>query len=347
VTDDGTDQPLPPPSPGGPGQPRPSAPNVPPPSADAPGAGTPAPGAVPPAAWVPPGSSWDSAASRPGDPTVTVVHDEGPPPPPAARARRRNRRLLVAVVVLLVVGVPVGLAIASALGERGTEVAAPDDGDASGGDASDGGADDPDTDGDGQDGDGQGEDDGTDGDGTDGDGTGSSGGAVDPETELEAPDVAALDGLDATFAQLLVDIDASEMTMIGFQSDLGGVFASADGERALAAARVVAEQRREELLEVRSRLEASSDEDDVEAVRDVYVEHLDSWERFMGAVEDDPTVLAMDGRDAIYTLDINATADAFSRELQSRLPAEVDDEVRAYADAILDRGFRSAADADV
>jgi hypothetical protein len=238
---------------------------------------------------------------------------------------------------VLVLGIPIGLAIASSITTGDPEPAA--DGEDAAGDSSTG------PDGPAEDG----RDDGSDPDGgsQDGDADAVEPGEVDPSMELDQPDVGALDGLDASFAQLLVDIDASEMTMIAFQADLGGIFQGASGERALAAARTVAERRRDELLEVRGRLEEQADDADVEAVRDVYVEHLDSWERFMGAVEEDPTVLAQDGRDAIYTLDINATADAFARALEDRLPGSVDAEVRAFADAILDRGFRSAGEAEV
>jgi hypothetical protein len=44
---------------------------------------------------------------------------------------------------------------------------------------------------------------------------------------------------------------------------------------------------------------------------------------------------------------INATADAFARALEEQLPADTDTSVSAYADEILDRGFRDAGDAQV
>jgi hypothetical protein len=295
----------------------------------------------PDGAWTPPGAptaAWSPDAGTGHDAVAEADAPSGPPPPPTERRRRRRRRLaLLTTVAVLVLGIPIGLAIASSITTGDPEPAA--DGEDAAGDSSTG------PDGPAEDG----RDDGSDPDGgsQDGDADAVEPGEVDPSMELDQPDVGAFDGLDASFAQLLVDIDASEMTMIAFQADLGGIFQGASGERALAAARTVAERRRDELLEVRGRLEEQADDADVEAVRDVYVEHLDSWERFMGAVEEDPTVLAQDGRDAIYTLDINATADAFARALEDRLPGSVDAEVRAFADAILDRGFRSAGEAEV
>jgi hypothetical protein len=319
-----------------PSPPRGADPWAPPVPAPAGSVGTPPPDG----AWTPPGApaaAWRRDAGTGHETIAEVDAPSGPPPPPTERRRRRRRRLaLLTTAAVLVLGIPIGLAIASGIGGGDAGPAADgDDGD-----------DDSATDGPAEDGRADGGSDPDDGS-QDGDAEAVEPGEVDPSLELDQPDVGAFDGLDASFAQLLVDIDASEMTMIAFQADLGGVFQGASGERALAAARSVAEVRRGQLLEVRDRLEGQADDADVDAVREVYVEHLDSWERFMGAVEEDPTVLAQDGRDAIYTLDINATADAFARALEDRLPGSVDAEVRAFADAILDRGFRSASDAEV
>ena len=73
--------------------------------------------------------------------------------------------------------------------------------------------------------------------------------------------------------------------------------------------------------------------------------HLDSWADYMAAIEDDPEILALE--DTSFTVHINTTADAFARTLEDELPEDVDDEVRAFADGILDRGFRGIGDADV
>jgi hypothetical protein len=245
------------------------------------------------------------------------VERDGPPPPPHVRARRQRRRtLLIVLAVLVVVGTPVALAITSAVTGQDTP-AATDDGD-SGPDADDGGDADPDLE-------------------------------PGPEATLDPPDLAQLDGLDATYGELLIDIDASEQVMIGFQEDLAEAFGGAggDGEALLEAVQTVANDRWQELLEVRERLSDPIDDDGAEEVRDTYVEHLDAWADYMQAIAEDPATMALDDGSSGYNVVINATADTFARTLEDRLPADIDEDVAGYANGILDRGFRSIGDSQV
>ena len=172
-------------------------------------------------------------------------------------------------------------------------------------------------------------------------------GRGDPDAEVAPLDPDPLTGLDLLWGELLIDIDASERAMIAFQDDLADAFASPGlPEDALDAASEVAADRRDELLSVRARLTSSVDDAGVEQVRSRYVTHLDSWEAFMAAVEEDPLVV-LEQSERGFTVDINATADAFARALEAELPPDVDAEVERFAEAILDRGFRGFGTAQV
>ncbi len=178
-------------------------------------------------------------------------------------------------------------------------------------------------------------------DGTDGADNGDS------DAEVAPLDPDPLTGPDLLWGQLLLDIDASERAMIAFQEDLSQAFAAPGvPEDALTAASEVATERREQLLEVRERLAGTVDDDAADEVRARYVVHLDSWEAFMAAVEEDPLVV-LEQRERGFTVDINATADAFARALEEELPTDVDAEVTRFADDILDRGFRGFGTAQV
>jgi hypothetical protein len=277
---------------------------------------------------------------------------DGPPPPPFERERRRRRRVGLAIAAaLLVIGIPIGLAIVSALAERDDQAASPAAEGEGEGDPDE--ADDLPLNGDGE------EEADTDPDGApdageeqadpdDGAGGGTSpedGGS--PDGTLTPPDVQGLDGLDATYAQLLVDIDASERAMIRFQEEVRDAFAAASTPAdAAEVVEAVAGDARAELLEVRERLVDPLEDAGAEVVRSRYVEHLDSWADYMEAIEQEPLLLAEGGGTA-FTLVINATADAFARALEAELPADIDGEVARFAEGILDRGFRSSAEAQV
>jgi hypothetical protein len=246
----------------------------------------------------------------------------------------RRRRALAIAAALTVVAIPIGLAVASGLTERDEPTAtSPDDPDA----APEG--EQPDTD--------EAPDDDAGGDSPGEPSDGPEGEAAPPtDVELDPLDLDGLDGLDAVYGRLLTDIDASERTMIGFQEDLAEALGGLRGpDEMLDDASEVAAESRAELLEVRERLAEELDDAGAERVREVYVEHLDSWADYMQAVEDDPLVIVEN--DGSYTVAINATADAFARALETELPDDIDAEVERFADGVLDRGFRGMGQADV
>ncbi len=163
------------------------------------------------------------------------------------------------------------------------------------------------------------------------------------DEELEPPDPSAFDGVDAVFARLLVDIDASERAMIAFQDGLQEAFEELgleDASELVARVETLAGDGVARLADVRERLEDPLDDAGAEAVRVEYVDHLDAWMRYMEAVEDQPTLLDPDVDSSRYLLAINTSAEAFARTLEDALPDDIDDEVAAFADGILDRGFR-------
>lgn len=287
--------------------------------------------AVPPpggsgASWTPPDAGLAAPArgrAEPGEVHVEVEDPDGPPLPPPVRRRRRRRRVLVGIAAALVVGVPVGLAVAGVLpGEdppsaTGTEDAR-EDGSAP-------------------------EDD---------EGPDQGDGARDPAESGEQPeqlDVDALEGADAVYGQLLLDIEAAEQVMVGFQEEVAAVFAdpAESPEQLIEVLREIGATRHEALLAARAPLERDLPEEGADSIRSLYLAHLDSWVEYMDAVAEDPSVLGGEGTGAGFTVVINATADAFARALDEELPADIDEEVRDYADALLDRGFRGLADAQV
>jgi hypothetical protein len=277
-----------------------------------------------PYTWVPPdaGADRDAAVgreSRPwsSEPGLEEVSD-GPPPPPWERQRRTRRHWLIAVAVAAVLAIPIGLAVASVLGTGSEETARDEQADARDPDSSPPGSD-------------EGADDGR---------------------SLDAPDLDRLEGPDAIFAQLLLHIDASEQAMLAFQRDLAQVFQAHgfddDLDQLFEAVAAVGAEGADRLDAARDALEGSVEDVRAEEVRETYLEHLDSWLRYMRAVEADPTILgpAQDDSDR-FTLSINTTADAFARSLEDQLPDDADPEVQRMAEQLLDRGFRPQGDADV
>ncbi len=171
-----------------------------------------------------------------------------------------------------------------------------------------------------------------------------------PEADLDPPDPASLSGVDATYAQLLVAIDASERTMIGFQDAilatlLGG--SAGNPDQLLEELRTTAAASAGRLEQIRGDLEQPVDDAGAREVRDRYVEHLDTWVDYIRAIEEQPRLLDPNADTDRFTLAINVSADAFSRALQAQLPAGVDAEVARFADGILERGFRSSAESQV
>jgi hypothetical protein len=245
---------------------------------------------------------------------------DGPPPPPWERRRRSRRHWLLGIAAAVILAVPVGLALASVMTDGGEGPATAVDGEA---DETPEGR--------------------------------QPGDAADPDDldrPLDAPDLDLLEGPDAVFAQLLIDIDASERAMLGFQRELAEAFQGHgfedDVSDLLEELAATGGEGADRLETARDTLEQPVPDVRADAVREVYLDHLGSWLRYMRAVEEDPTILATDPEDsAHFTLSINATADAFARSLEEQLPDEADPEVRRMAEQLLDRGFRPQGDADV
>lgn len=272
-----------------------------------------------------------------GPPTQPAPQDPaGPPTPPTVRARRRRWLIVgLCVVVAFVLAVPIVLALGGFPSQVATVLADDpvDEDDPDAGttlpeldDPDEGGADgDPDS------------------------GTSDSGG-FDQDVPAPTPDIDALEGADAVFAELLGSVDEAELVMIGFQSEVADALATAgpdDLEDLNARLSDVAADRRVELIEVRDALDQATDDADAEAVRQAYLDHVDSWGEYMTAVESNPETLFGEGGDGGYTVVINATADAFVRALEEQLPDNIDDEVADLARHILQRGFSGSAEAQV
>jgi hypothetical protein len=285
----------------------------------------PPPGAPPGGGWAPPDAGADPGMVTSAALHVEMEHADGPPVPPPVRRRRRRRRAALIAGVLLVVGVPSGLALVSTLGDDGLPSATGDDGTDT--EVGEGPADEE----------------------SEGDGDTDDGDTRDRGAPLDPPDLDSLGGTDAVYGRLLVDIDASERVMMEFQDGVATAFSvPVESPDALVEAlRELGEAGRDELLEVRGRLDDPVEVDGAEAIRERYVAHLDSWADYMDAVAADPGVLGGEGAGAGYTVVINATADAFARSLEEELPDSADASVRAYADDILDRGFRGSGDSQV
>jgi hypothetical protein len=173
----------------------------------------------------------------------------------------------------------------------------------------------------------------------------------EPTRPLDAPDLGRLEGPDAVFAALLIDIDASEQAMLSFQLELQDAFRDhglgADPDALLDALTAAGAEGADRLEAAREPLAEPVPDVRAEAVREVYLEHLDSWVRYMRAVEAEPALLAGQDDTDRYTLSINATAAAFARSLEQQLPDDVDPDVERMAEQLLDRGFRTEGGADV
>ena len=158
-------------------------------------------------------------------------------------------------------------------------------------------------------------------------------------------DLDQLHGIDAVFGRLLLDVDDSERVMVGFQRDVEELVTRPEGDTSalLEEIAATAEDAHDELLEVRMRLEAPREDPRADAVRVSYLQHLDAWAEYLRALGQDPGLLADQARSAPHDVAINATADDFARQLEEQLPDTVADSVRAFADTILDRGFRQGS----
>lgn len=169
----------------------------------------------------------------------------------------------------------------------------------------------------------------------------------DPEEPIPVPELDALDGTDAELGVILRDIDRSEQQMLTTQQRFGELLAAAalepdgdDGGALVEGLSDAAGDGQEALQELRSELASSpASSSAIREVRDVYLDHLDAWVRYFVAIEADPLLLAGGGNDESFLLAINTSGDAFARAVRQGLPDDLDPEVQAYADAIVDRGF--------
>jgi hypothetical protein len=283
-----------------------------------------APPGAPGGAWTPPDAAVSAAGPIGGGGIDIEVEDvDGPPVPPPVRRRRRRRRALligaIVVAVVVVIGVPLALVAGLLVGDQ-------DEPSATAGDTPHDDLDDGGNRGEGQEGGGEGGD--------------------AAEDELGPLDIDALDGADAVYGRLLVDIDASEQVMVGFQEELATAFTTPPDAR-VEALQETAVASRDDLGEARDRLDEELEVTGAEEVRERYLAHLDSWADYMDAVAEDPSILGGEGAGTGFTVVINATADAFARALEDELPGSADASVKAYAENLLDRGFRPSGDAQV
>lgn len=285
----------------------------------------------PPAAASPPSARRPAAGPwSPPDPTPAVpvptdvrvevhVEPDGPPVPPPIRRRRRRRRIAigiaVGVVALVGIAVAAGLLLSNVL-DRLTDVvaggAAPAEPDVP---AAPGAPDVP--------------------------------GDAAPDASLPPLDPDVLGGVDAAYARLLTDIDASERVMMAFQDDVMAAVGRAGGGDAIVEVGSAAGRRHAELQRAREPLAVPVGDAGVEEVRAVYLRHLDAWAGYLDALREDPELLLDQLREDAYTLDINLTASLFARLLEANIEEGVHADVRAYATALLDRGFRFDAASDV
>lgn len=174
-----------------------------------------------------------------------------------------------------------------------------------------------------------------------------------PDVEVVVPDLDDLDGTDAEVGAILVDINRSEEQMLATQERFADVLADAAGEALpndieglLDQIGAAAGDGQRELQAIRRNLtDAAASDGDVRELRDVYLAHLDAWVRYFVAVETDPTLFAS-GADEAFMLSINTTGDDFARVVREDLPDDLDVEVRAFADQIVDRGFPDRALSD-
>jgi len=244
-----------------------------------------------------------------------------PPPTPHERRLRRRRRLLavLAAVALVAVGAA-GAGLLAGLGGPSASGDAERDG-TEGSEEGPGGPDAPD--------------------------------APRAPTPLERPELDGLGPADLALARLLIEIDDSELVMLTYDVELTAAFEPFAGEApdldaVLDEVSAAAGRGEQGLAAIARRISDALAEPDAEAVRAAYAPHLEAWRVHMARVAATPDVLLTDGATAADTAEINITADIFRRALEDVLAGDVDPEVAAFAEAILDRGFRGyEVDAEV
>lgn len=154
------------------------------------------------------------------------------------------------------------------------------------------------------------------------------------------------------FRQTLDLIDRSERTMLDYQRaearaagpELGPDGSGELGPDAAEAVASAAATARDELADLRDRLDAAADGagEEVQDLRDAYVEHLEAWRDLLGRIADDPAVAVEGGEDQFA--DINSTGDAFVEAVDAAVSEDTPADIREQARAIIERGFRSPED---
>lgn len=158
---------------------------------------------------------------------------------------------------------------------------------------------------------------------------------VSGDDAIELVDPEDHDGVTREHLRLLVDIDASERAMIGFQTGLADAFIDAD--QTMEAIQQSAAATQETLGELRLRLQRTQSDPAAAETRDRYVVHLDAWVAWLEYIEANPlSVLSENPR---FTVPVNATGDAFVRALEAMLADDVHEDVRRIGEAIVARGF--------
>ena len=164
---------------------------------------------------------------------------------------------------------------------------------------------------------------------------------VPADERIPPPDLDDLGADDARVAELLLDIDAAERVMLGYQLETQKAFRDDldpdEPDELLRAVGAAARTALDDLEVLRGRLAAPQPDPAAADVRDGYVEHLDSWADYLSAIEDDPQILL--GDLTRYTVHINRTGDGFARAVDGLLQTDVDAAVGRYAQQIVDRGF--------
>lgn len=178
-------------------------------------------------------------------------------------------------------------------------------------------------------------------------GIGVASSLVDDDTSGSATAATDLGPAQAeAYRTLFATIDQAELAMIGLleatPADVGSL--SDDELRAFreeaASGAGTLRDRLDDLL-----AQDDAGDPDVDAMRDVYGDHLQAWLDWAEALSGDPTVLDRpDARDPYY-VEIDVTADDFTESVdrhldRSRVPTDVVDR----ADRILQRGFTSSGD---
>jgi hypothetical protein len=146
---------------------------------------------------------------------------------------------------------------------------------------------------------------------------------------------------EAALLELLDGIERSESAMETFNDDVSAALAEgATAEAAFNAVVVIARTGVEALSAVRAELVPTTGDATVDAVREAYLPHLDSWVDFMGAVAERPDILFDRDAQQPYLLLINATATTFREATEAMIATEPGEAVVELAEMILDRGFR-------